>query len=542
VHFALSAANWDRYIRNEIGAAIVGRTAHAVMFHYRDIERLCLWFDGPNVCGAFAAMCLVASAGVLAMAKRYSSMIVLTGVIFFSALMVLAFTYSRGGCVAVVIGGMFLFVINDCRRNRLILLFGCGALLMCCAPYWLPRVSSIKGTDSSILNRLRLWEGACNLASNFPWAGVGSENAPHYLDSWYLGQLPISPRYTGCLNAILDVAVAHGLPVLWGIITVFGLGTLALLTPSLREARWAHLAMAVVITFITCSLFSRIDSPGLKLVTYVCLGTCVFHVGRRRRDIARRPGFALLGTAAAAIASMVCLSILAVGRARPWSPYDKISIVIAHTKTHRSTVVCNPSGSIATYCYVAFDEEYDSDLWRDAAFRPLVRDGATIVTAEFWNGANVSSDVSFFAVGESQPPKGPSAPTMFILCGDKLALLKTCNGGVSHNIDGLILVDPQLLATPTTDAGVDALTKLRAPVAVVCYGVAQDTVDADVERIGRRRESLGVAEPIKIFAVDRGPEVRKKGILTTPTEWILAQIKTGRLSASGREQLTLERK
>jgi dienelactone hydrolase len=124
--------------------------------------------------------------------------------------LLIAFTYSRGGWLALLAGLSFILIFYQKKRMVFCMLFFLAIIIF--NSNGVDRVRSIGATnEGSIHNRLLLWSGGSGIIANNPVSGLDSiKSAGDMYTAWYQ-PLWLKETYIGLISDYLNIAVHYGI-------------------------------------------------------------------------------------------------------------------------------------------------------------------------------------------------------------------------------------------------------------------------------------------------------------------------------------------
>lgn len=297
------SANW---LYAGIAVACVGALAHALLDRFvHHNHRAIGWFNNEIHFGSYSALAglLAILIGVLALdlKRLWRVGLVVLGVMGFAAA---AISGTRSALLIAVC--LLPTLMMDCKDRlqhylRLVLLCGVvvAALLIALSPSIQKQIrltsaiSDIKGiqegkAQTSIADRLQMWQAALNMAQSSPWVGVGLNNfqtqLQHQVDTAQIKPLAemrnqahsqiLHSLATGGLVLLLAYALFVALPFLWFgryYRTYRGDATMQLLSYLGMANIAAHVVFGLVNAIFDIQIFSSVYVLLLVALAALCL-------------------------------------------------------------------------------------------------------------------------------------------------------------------------------------------------------------------------------------------------------------------------------
>lgn len=191
-------------------------------YYFIDNPRIQLFFFSPNVCASFLLLCFFALLGAwlyfcqkFTLKKTIKKTIVasLLFTVIIATEILLAFTYSRGGFIALVFGiSMVYFFTRNWRFAIFMVLF---LLILAMIPSGIVRVGSMADiVEGSIWNRFLVWKGALCILADYCFFGTGIQRLGDIYTMWYQ-PLWLDERYITMVNDYLTIGSAFGIGMLF---------------------------------------------------------------------------------------------------------------------------------------------------------------------------------------------------------------------------------------------------------------------------------------------------------------------------------------
>ncbi|NLT48859.1 MAG: O-antigen ligase family protein, partial [Clostridiales bacterium] len=194
------------------------------IYHYNGIVRNSLFFETPNICGAFLTLLLIFMVGFLDFSalenKKKDVLSWLVGALVVLTEFLLVCTYSRAAYLATVISLLFLSIGRRAKAVLLSLLL--FVALICFLPSGAKRLASFtEFHEGSIANRILLWQGASAMIAQRPFKGMSFQEIGNYYRAVFL-PLDIEARYSTMQSDWLTLGCVHGvwLPFILGTIII----------------------------------------------------------------------------------------------------------------------------------------------------------------------------------------------------------------------------------------------------------------------------------------------------------------------------------
>lgn len=185
------------------------------MYHYLENERLQLWFTSPNICATFLCMTVLFTIGIFLycinkrnITSRIAALVLGCTIIY--QFFLIAFTYSRGGWLALLSGLSFILIFH--RKRWVVFCTLSFLMIIFFTSNGVDRIRSIGATsEGSIRNRLLLWSGGSGIIAKNPVSGLDSiKSAGDMYTAWYQ-PLWLDERYVGLISDYLNIAVSYGI-------------------------------------------------------------------------------------------------------------------------------------------------------------------------------------------------------------------------------------------------------------------------------------------------------------------------------------------
>jgi pimeloyl-ACP methyl ester carboxylesterase len=235
------------------------------MYFYEDNPRLQLFFSSPNQFATILGMCLMILGGVLAKyfqkepKQSMLRILIVTSIVLVGGALLLGLlrTYSRGGWVAYVAGGIVLLLSLKKWRRVPVLLFILFIFLLIVVPDASDRADlGVIGEDRSVGNRVLVWKGAMAMMADHWIRGVGLGQFGEQFTPWYQ-PLDMKTRYIAALNNYLTLGAEAGVFVLClYLMCVFSILWLAWIEARMRQHPLMIGVVCAEIVYLVSGLFT----------------------------------------------------------------------------------------------------------------------------------------------------------------------------------------------------------------------------------------------------------------------------------------------
>jgi hypothetical protein len=339
--------------------------------------RWALFWENPNYTAAFLACVLGWIWWLEFLGKGKATSHAGTGIgialhlVELAVWFLLAKTYSRGGLVAAVSALLFFCMLLGStgmgltRIARHIAFRFMAIVILCLSAGFAGRMSpGYIVQDASVLNRLELWQGALAMVGDSPFRGWGAGFGGMAYSNWYQ-PLDATVRPTGMVNSYLEIAVEHGIQVLF--IVIFCLFVLLSIVVRWRDKNWIRAAGACMVAWCVSNVWSSLWTertlwilPGISIL-------CILWAGWRGRESICKIAATSLGGSL-----LVTALLFGVGRAlannRDFrvAPLSQSDVVAVYTRKARRQSA--PSG-----CELWIDAAVFGNYW-GKTLRSIFRD------------------------------------------------------------------------------------------------------------------------------------------------------------------------
>jgi O-antigen ligase len=256
------------FLGHSASLAVLKNPSWLVNISGKTFLRATATFPDPHMFSLYLGMLAPISAGLFLKAKNKIFLAT-----FFLILLADALTYSRGGYLGLLAGGVFLLVIFWKKMAKKYKFFIFGFLVLIALVFSVP--SPISSRFNSIFNlsegsnagRLDMWRSAWKVAENHPLGGVGIGNYPLEIKPSADYREPITAH-----NTYLDIAAETGIIATLAWIALLVSAIVIFLKKSLYDSFYIMMAVSVVIFAAHQLAETAIYSPVVLTLFVIIIG------------------------------------------------------------------------------------------------------------------------------------------------------------------------------------------------------------------------------------------------------------------------------